>query len=231
MPRRKKQKYREAYQLPNVFSEIDDGLTERIREYFNNDNPITLELGCGWGEYSLNLAQEYPERNFIGIDLKAVRIWKGANYALDNVINNVAYIIAQANYIEQIFQNEKIEEIWIPFPDPFPKRSKEKKRLVFPKYLEMYKNILMPGGKVHLKTDNTDLYYYALETLEENGAKIYESTSDLYDGEIPNKTEINVLTEYTDIDKNDFEKKIVTKYEKHHLDEGKKIKYVCFGFD
>jgi tRNA (guanine-N7-)-methyltransferase len=231
MPRRKKQKYREAYELPNVFSEIDEGLESRIRSYFNNQNPITLEIGCGWGEYSLNLAQEYPERNFIGIDLKAVRIWKGANYALDNGIDNVAYIITQANYIEQIFQKEKIEEIWIPFPDPYPKLRKEKKRLVYPKYLEMYKNILMEGGKVHLKTDNTGFYEYALETLDAQDVKIYESTSDLYNGKIPNRTEINVLTEHSDIDRSDFEKNIVTKYEKHHLDEGKKIKYVCFGFD
>lgn len=147
-------------------------------EYFNNNNPISLELGCGKGEYTTGLAERYPGENFIGIDIKGARMWKGAKYALEHKLANAAFIRARIEFIERLFGKEEIQNIWITFPDPFPK--KPARRLSSSFFLNRYKSILKPDGRVHLKTDCRELYNYTLAVLEENGVVPEMATGNLY---------------------------------------------------
>ena len=161
--------------FPNVFE--PDG--ERIKtedfqlkgswgsEYFKNDNPITLELGCGKGEYTVGLAEKYPDRNFIGIDIKGARMWKGAKYALENNVGNAAFIRARIEFIERLFKEDEIDEIWVTFPDPFPKKPSN--RLSSSYFINRYSKIIALGGDIHLKTDCRELHDYTLIVLNENG--------------------------------------------------------------
>jgi len=148
----------------------------------------------------------------VGIDFKGARIYSGAKQALDLKLPNAAFLLTGAEWLKGIFKKEKIEQIFIPFPDPHYKRKSIPKRLISPEFLKIYKSILRNNGKIHLKTDNKDFYRFALEMTEVNGWKIIYSTSNLYEDEPPG-----------------FLHNIQTKYEKHYLEEGRKIKYICFG--
>ncbi len=214
MGRKKLIKLNVIKDLENVFDFRDGDDEKNIRKYFDNDNPITLELGCGHGEYTFNLAREYPGRNFLGIDIKGSRLYNGAIDSIQYDIPNSAFLVSRIEKLPEIFSEEKIEEIIIPFPDPHVRRRSEKHRLVSPEFLKTYKSFLVEKGNIHLKTDNTELYEYALKILQKEKHNIIYSTSDLHstDDEL-------------------FIKTVLTRYEKHYVNEGRKIKYVCFNIN
>ncbi|MBT8379324.1 MAG: tRNA (guanosine(46)-N7)-methyltransferase TrmB [Ignavibacteria bacterium] len=213
MARTKHIKINQVRELPNVFSSKDENLSNRIKDFFSGKEKYTLELGCGHGDYSVELAAMYPSRNFIGIDIKAARIFNGAQRALDQNLNNAAFLISQAENISEIFSKNSIEEIYIAFPDPHVKRKSEPRRLVSNIFLEIYKSILTKNGKVHLKTDNEMIFNYTLKTIQEFGCKVLRSFEDLYSVKDENLTN-----------------EIKTKYEQHYLKMGRIIKYICFQF-
>ena len=177
---------------------------------FKNDNPITLELGCGKGEYSVGLARMYPERNFIGIDIKGARFWRGAKTALEEGLDNVFFIRTQIELITYLFAAQEVSEIWITFPDPQIKYKRTKHRMTNPEFLAKYKNILDEPGLMHLKTDSEFMHGYTLGLLEGIGAVIEYAHHDVYGNEYSPK-------EVTEIQ---------TFYEKQYLEIDKKITYL-----
>ncbi|MGI8893767.1 MAG: tRNA (guanosine(46)-N7)-methyltransferase TrmB [Bacteroidia bacterium] len=182
-------------------------------DFFEKEQPIVLEIGCGRGEYTINLAQRYLHKNFIGIDIKGARIWRGGKTAHEQQMKNVGFLRITIDRLEYYFAKEEINEIWITFPDPHPKLSRQNKRLTSPLYLDRYQQILGPGGIMHLKTDHEGLFDYTLETIKERNAKICIATKDLYNSEFLNE---------------DLE--IKTTYEQKFLLEGKKICYLKWKF-
>ena len=178
-------------------------------EYFKNDNPIVLELGCGKGEYTVGLGERYAERNFIGIDIKGARLWRGCKTAFENKMRNVAFLRCQIQMLEKLFDKDEVDEIWITFCDPQLKN--ENRRLTCPRFLERYAKVIKPDGILHLKTDSTELYEYTSEMLKQENHYIIFESNDLYG---------------TDFE--DDVKEIQTFYEKMYLKEGKKIKYIKF---
>lgn len=181
--------------------------------FFKNNNPVILELACGKGEYTVNLAQIFPEKNFIGIDYKGNRIWRGAKTALEDGVYNVAFLRMQIENLVDYFAPGEVDEIWITFPDPQPQLSREKKRLTSPRFLDMYRIVLKPGGFVNLKTDNDDLHAYSAEKITELNLKLAIKTEDLYHSEYADE----VLS-------------IKTYYEKKYLQHNKNINYLKFTF-
>ncbi|MFC1224377.1 tRNA (guanosine(46)-N7)-methyltransferase TrmB [Pedobacter sp. BG31] len=182
--------------------------------HFKNANPIVLELACGKGEYSVNLARLFPEKNFIGVDYKGNRIWRGAKTAIEDGIDNVAFLRIQIENILDYFNEGEIDEIWITFPDPQPQDSREKKRLTFPAFLNRYKLVLKPGGYVNLKTDNDQLYAYTNEKVAELNLPVHKNTDHLYTSDLVDE----VLS-------------IKTYYEKKYLLHDKNINYIQFSFE
>ncbi|MCY7410565.1 MAG: tRNA (guanosine(46)-N7)-methyltransferase TrmB [Chitinophagales bacterium] len=163
----------------NVF-QLRKDLKGKWNEVFKNSNPVTLELACGKGEYSLALAKKFPSGNFIGIDIKGARIWRGAKSALEEKISNVIFLRTYIDHIEEYFAEGEVEEIWITFPDPYHASGKARKRLTSTLFLPRYKKILKQGGIVHLKTDDLLLYEFTIETLQAVNANILFHTNDLY---------------------------------------------------
>jgi len=157
-----------------------EGMQGKWNVFFGNDNPVTLELACGKGEYTVALARQYPDRNFIGVDLKGNRIWAGAKKALDEGLKNVAFLRTQIESITDYFAENEVSEIWITFPDPQLRMSKAKKRLTHPRFLRLYKKILKADGFVHLKTDSPDLYNFTTLVAELYGLNVAVSYSDVY---------------------------------------------------
>lgn len=180
-------------------------------EFFGNDHPITLELGCGKGEYSVGLARLFPERNFIGIDIKGARIWTGARLASEEGIRNVAFIRTRIEFINSFFTENEIDEIWLTFPDPQLKKRRNKKRLTSPRFLNSYRGFLRDGGSIHLKTDNAELFHYTLSVAELNGLPVRSATNDLYRG-----------------GQDSTAHGIQTFYEKQFLEAGLPIHYLAF---
>ncbi len=180
------------------------------RDFFNNDYPITLELGCGKGEYTVGLARRYSEKNFIGIDIKGERMWKGAKYALENQLSNVVFVRMRIEFIERLFGLREIQEIWVTFPDPYPKKPSN--RLLSSKFLNRYKNIMIPDGLIHLKTDSQHLHGYTCAILKKNGIIPEIATRDLYSAS----------------QKHDEIMTLKTHYEKIFLAENKPITYLRF---
>lgn len=150
------------------------------RDYFHNDHPITLELGCGKGEYTVNLAVMYPQRNFIGMDIKGARLWKGCKMVQEMKLENVGFIRSRIDYIEYFFGPGEVDEIWITFPDPQPQSNRKRKRLTSPLFLNRYRKFLKPGGIIHLKTDNSGLYQFTLDIIKEENHHLVFSTEDIY---------------------------------------------------
>jgi tRNA (guanine-N7-)-methyltransferase len=168
-------------------------------EHFKNPNPIVLELACGKGEYTLGLAELYPSKNFIGIDLKGNRLWVGSKKATQHNIHNVAFLRIQIERITEFFANEEVDEIWITFPDPQLRVSKSKKRLTHPRFLRMYYQILKPNGKIHLKTDSPELYSFTKKVAEMYGCTINHDIDDLY--AVPGiSPELHIKTYYESLD-------------------------------
>lgn len=149
--------------------------------YFKNENPITVELGCGKGEYTVGLSKMYPERNFIGIDIKGARMWRGCKTVAEEGLKNVAFIRTKIELVEHFFNPGEVDEVWLTFPDPRPKRIERKKRLSSPEFLKRYSGLLKEGGIIHLKTDNRKLFDYTLEVIKETGQELMYSTTDLYE--------------------------------------------------
>jgi tRNA (guanine-N7-)-methyltransferase len=180
---------------------------------FLNNHPIVLELGCGRGEYTVAMAKQYPEKNFIGIDIKGARLWKGAKTANENKIPNAAFLRIRIELIEKFFAENEVSEIWLTFPDPQPRESKENKRLSSPHFLEKYKRMVREKGLLNLKTDSKELFDFTLIVLEKENGTLKLFTHDLY----------NSITAHPDM-------LIQTTYEKMFLNEGKPICYLCFEF-
>ncbi len=179
-------------------------------EHFGNNNPIVLEVACGKGHYARGLGQMHSNGNFIGIDLKGNRIWKGATEALNNDEKNVAFLRARIEFLEYYFAPQEVAEIWITFADP--QYKKPRKRLTNARFLDIYRNVLQKDGLVHLKTDSTELYEYTLEVLAEEKIDIIYQNDDIYKGEL-----------YCP------ELQIKTYYEEMHLKANKTIKYLRFS--
>lgn len=169
------------------------------RSFFSHDQPITLELACGKGEYALGLGRLYPKRNFIGIDLKGNRIWVGAKKALSENLVNVAFIRSQIDKLTDYFAPGEVKEIWITFPDPQLRSSKAKKRLTHPQFLRRYQQILDPGGYIHLKTDSPDLYRFTKKVITLYGLILHEDYDDLY-AVSPQQAEWQIKTHYEGLD-------------------------------
>jgi len=184
----KLQRFAENLILKNVIQPGNLALMENDFElkgnwntkHFEKAQPIVLELGCGKGEYSVGLSQKYPQKNFIGIDIKGARMWVGAKQAEALNLNNVAFLRTRIDFIEQAFAKDEVDEIWITFPDPQPQKTRERKRLTHLRFLERYRNLLKKGGIVHLKTDSRLLYDFTLEVIKENKLELIVHTPDLY---------------------------------------------------
>ena len=187
-------------------------------QVFKNDNPIVLELGCGKGEYTVGLGAKYPNKNFVGIDIKGARIWRGAKDANENNLTNVAFLRHVVDFVPRFFSENEVDEIWLTFSDPQPK--KPNKRLSSREFINRYKQVIKPNGIIHLKTDNTLLYESTLEEIEQYGYEVLENSNNIYE---------------KDWDRFDVETQeilsIKTHYEKLFSDKGFKIKYVSFRVD
>ena len=181
-------------------------------DFFKNDKPIVLELGCGKGEYSVGLAQAYPEKNFIGIDIKGARFWRGAKTALEENLENVAFLRSQIELVDLLFAENEVEEIWITFPDPQIKYKRTKHRMTNSDFLQKYKKILKPDGLMNLKTDSEFMHGYTLGLLHGEGHEVIQANHDVYKNEYSPK-------EVTGIQ---------TFYEKQYLEQGKPITYIQF---
>ncbi len=150
------------------------------KEFFKNSNPLVLELGCGMGEYSVCLAEKYPNKNFIGVDIKGARMWKGANYSFKKEMKNIGFLRIRIDWIESCFAKEEVDEIWITFPDPQFKKRRAKKRLTHPVFLRRYANVLKKDAIIHLKTDSQFLHAFTLDVISANEHILEDSTADLY---------------------------------------------------
>lgn len=181
--------------------------------HFGNQHPLVLELACGKGDYALGLASLFPDKNFIGVDIKGNRIYTGATRAIGMGLSNVAFIREQIDHLEAYFAPGEVSEIWITFPDPFLKKSKSRKRLTSPKFIEIYRKFLQPGGWVHLKTDSPELYEFTKETITEMQLPLLKDYPDVY---AMGKQETELYG-------------IQTYYEQMHLKDGRTIRYLCFG--
>jgi tRNA (guanine-N7-)-methyltransferase len=210
MAQKKLKRFGEIKAFSNVL-EYPENMKGKWFEFFKNENPIVLELACGKGEYTTGLAELYPGKNFIGIDIKGNRIWVGAKYAINNHLSNVAFLRTQIDKINNYFSAKEVEGIWITFPDPQLRLSKAKKRLTHPKFLRLYQQILKPGGKIHLKTDSPDLYNFTKMVIK------------LYD--------LQVISDVDNIDSPEDisdELKIKTHYESLDIARSNCIFYLCF---
>ncbi len=185
--------------------------------HFKNDHPIVLELGCGKGEYTVGMAQKFTAKNFIGIDIKGARLWRGAKTAVEDKMTNASFLRTRVDFINSFFGADEVSEIWLTFSDPQPLEAKARKRLTSPLFMERYKKLLKPGGIIHVKTDSSILYEYTLDEIKRNTYKLIFETKDLY-------ASINEFDENTrDI------LAIKTYYEQKFLNVGKKIKYIKFA--
>jgi tRNA (guanine-N7-)-methyltransferase len=200
--RRKTYKYDRAEWLDNVIQSTKENFGAyqgRWRsDYFKNSNPIVLELGCGKGEYSNGLARLFPDKNFIGIDIKGDRLASGGLVAKEEGLQHVAFLRIMMQFIDEHFEENEVDEIWITFPDPRPKDRDEKKRLTNPFYLAKYRKILKPGGILHLKTDAEAFFDFSKESLESQHWPILISTHDLYQSEW-NKDHFGIKTRFETI--------------------------------
>lgn len=211
MSRHKLQRFEEMKSFPNAFEYPVEMKGKWRSDFFKNQHPLVLELGCGRGEYTIALSAMYPGKNFIGIDLKGSRLWKGAKTCLQQQQTNAAFIRSRIELIEHYFEAGEVDEIWITFPDPQPKDRWEPRRLTANNYLNIYRKLIKKDGIIHLKTDNTGLYEYTLEVIKTHGYELLFSQPDIYS--LP---EIEPIL------------KVETTYEKIFKAKGETIKYVKF---
>lgn len=238
MGKNKLKKFAEMETLPNVyqctFHEAGEHhpVTELAGKWhsdvFHNDNPIVLELGCGRGDYSVGLARLYPEKNFIGIDIKGARIWAGAKEAYTTGLQNVAFLRTNIEAITSFFAAGEVSEIWITFPDPQMKKAT--KRLTSTYFMARYQQIMVEGGTMHLKTDSPFLYTYTREMLKDNAYAVKADTEDLYGKCNVESVECSVKCNVESVECNVLNdaRALKTHYEKQWLDRGLTIKYLCW---
>lgn len=219
MSKNKLQKFEETLAFKRVYQPDFDEVHKKdfflkgkwSIEVFNNNHPLVLELGCGKGEYTTGLAQHFPEKNFIGVDIKGARIWRGAKTSNDENIENSGFLRTRIEIIDSFFAEDEVEEIWLTFPDPQIKKRRMKKRLSGPRFLLQYQKFLKSDGIVHLKTDSSILYQYTLDLVNHNKLELIFSTDNLYESGL-----------------NEEILQIQTFYEKQYLAQGLKINYLKF---
>ncbi len=204
--------------FPHVFQPKFDEVLQKDFEmkgkwhkYFGNKNPIILELGCGKGEYTVSLAEKYPDNNYIGIDIKGARIWRGAKTTKEKQLTNIAFIRTLIEFITSCFAENEVSAIWITFPDPQLPDRRAKKRLTGHRFLDLYQKIVQPDHHIYLKTDSRELHDFTLETLSERKAIIHRKSSDIYN-DFPDDSVLGIKTFY----------------EEMFLKEGKSITFVDF---
>ena len=218
MGKDKLRRFAENETFPNLiqplmtYPPLDHELKGKWHEnFFHNQAPIVLELGCGRGEYTVNLAEKFPEKNFIGIDWKGARLWRGAKTGVENQIKNMAFLRIQIENIASFFGPDEVDEIWITFPDPHLRERDDQKRLTSHRFLNLYRQFLKPNGFVNLKTDSRFLYDFTIEVIQDQNLPITIQTEHLYQSEYAD----DVLS-------------IKTTYEKIWLKEGLNICYLKF---
>ncbi|MFC0875005.1 tRNA (guanosine(46)-N7)-methyltransferase TrmB [Saccharicrinis sp. FJH2] len=217
MGKGKLQKFADMETFPHVFQYPFGVLKEKgfslkgkwNKGFFKNTNPVVLELGCGKGEYTVGLGRLFPEKNFIGIDIKGARMWSGARQSFQEGMSNVAFIRTSIELLDHFFEPGEVSEIWLTFPDP--QMKKVRKRLTATNFMELYRKVMKPDGLIHLKTDSNFQYRYTCEMVKENGFEVLESTDDLYHEDYTGE----VLS-------------IRTHYEQQWLERGLTIKYIRF---
>jgi len=216
VPKKKLVRFTENLTFPHLIQPAFQELYPDFRlkgrwasEFFRNHNPLVIELGCGKGEYTVELARKYPQRNYIGIDIKGARLWRGGKTVQEKKIPNAAFIRTQIDHLEQLFDQGEVTEIWITFPDP--QLKKERKRLTAPAFLERYRKILIPGGEIHIKTDHPEFFNYTVEIIRKQKLELLLSTENLYATHHESQAA-----------------SVSTYYEKTWLAQGKKILYLNF---
>ncbi|MBD3628266.1 tRNA (guanosine(46)-N7)-methyltransferase TrmB [Cyclobacterium sp.] len=218
MGRKKLERFRQNEANPHVVQagkEIFETIKGNWKTLqFQNDHPLVVELACGRGEFTVGLARQYQEKNFIGVDIKGSRIWKGSSQAYAEGLQNAAFLRTQIELLEQFFAPGEINELWITFPDPRPRDGDERKRLTSPRFLDIYKKLMARAGNIHLKTDNTGLFTYTAEVLSSRpDIRIIRKTADFY------------FSEWKDEHHG-----IMTRYESMFMEKGETIKYLEFCF-
>jgi len=219
LSKNKLQKFEETLAFKRVYQPEFDEVHKKdfflkgkwSKEVFNNNNPLVLELGCGKGEYTTGLAQHFPEKNFIGVDIKGARIWRGAKTSNEENIENSGFLRTRIEIIDSFFAEDEVEEIWLTFPDPQIKKRRMKKRLSGPRFLVQYQKFLKSDGIIHLKTDSSILYQYTLDLVNHNKLEVLFSTDNLYESGL-----------------NEEILQIQTFYEKQYLAQGISINYLKF---
>ncbi|MFA7447925.1 MAG: tRNA (guanosine(46)-N7)-methyltransferase TrmB [Weeksellaceae bacterium] len=221
MAKNKIKRFAENKTFTNVFQPTREEMIENFElkgkwnsTYFKNNHPIVLELGCGKGEYSVALAEKFPDKNFIGIDIKGSRFWRGAKTALENEMHNVAFLRTQIELIDYAFAQGEVSEIWITFPDPQIKFKRTKHRLTHPEFLKRYHTVLNKDGIVHLKTDSEFLHGYTHGIIQMEGHDVLLTNHNVY-----NPDNFEMPEEITSIQ---------TFYEMKFLKEKKNITYIRF---
>ncbi len=197
MAQKKLLRFAQIKTFANVF-EYPKEMAGQWSDFFENDHPIILELACGRGEYTVALAQMHPEQNIIGVDVKGNRMFLGAKKALQDQLQNAAFVRTQIEMLAEYFSPGEVDEIWITFPDPQLRTSRAKKRLTHPRFLRSYKKILTPGGSIHLKTDSPDLFRFTRTVIKHCGLTLVEENEDVYGG--PHKPELDIKTHYEGLD-------------------------------
>lgn len=213
MAQKKLQRFAEIKTFANVL-EYPQDMPGKWRSFFKNENPLVLELACGRGEYTVGLARLHPDTNYIGVDVKGNRLWIGAADALRSGLQNAAFLRTQIELIATYFSQEEVNEIWITFPDPQLRVSKQKRRLTHPRFLRLYQQILAKDGCVHLKTDSPDLFYFTKKVIEDYNLTLLAANENVYAGE-------NLAPEL----------QIKTHYEKLDIAGSKRIFYLRFRLD
>ncbi|MFO7723466.1 MAG: tRNA (guanosine(46)-N7)-methyltransferase TrmB [Bacteroidales bacterium] len=217
--KKKLARFAENQTFPNMFQVSFEQLSQHPfhlkgnwnSRFFDNGNPLVLELGCGKGEYTIGLSRKYPEKNFIGMDIKGARMWKGCKTSQTENLSNVAFIRTRIELLEHFFAPNEVDEIWITFPDPQPRSSREKKRLTSPQFLKRYRNVVKPDGVIHLKTDDDQLYFYTLQVIENEKLSILATSPNIHSD--PTADEVAGIKTY---------------YENIWLSKGLSIKYIRY---
>jgi len=218
MARKKLMRFRWNEEVHNLFQPEKENYKAykgKWNEYFKNDNPIILEVGCGRAEYTTGLAALFPENNYIGLDIKGARLWKGSSLSIETGLTNTAFIRTKLQNLEEFFEPNEVKGVWITFPDPKPREGEAKLRLSGLRFMNIYRRLMPNGGEVYFKTDNRALFDHTLEVLTDPGLKIKDLvfTHDLYSSDL--------LAEHYNIQ---------TTYEKTYLNQGVLINYLKFEF-
>ena len=211
MAQKKLQRFEAIKSFPNVL-QYPEGIAGKWNDFFKNNHPITLELACGKGEYTVGLAKMHPERNFIGVDLKGNRIYIGAKKCIAEKLNNAAFLRTQIDKINDYFEKKEVREIWLTFPDPQLRRSRAKKRLTHPRFLRLYQQVLKPDGLIHLKTDSPVLYAFTRLVIDMYNLKLHDYSENIYAAVSLNK-ELEIKTYYESLD----------------IAASKTVYYICFS--